>query len=674
MSDADTLKLRISDDFQRIPPKVGVPSLIRHVGFWCPLAQAPKGLSAFINTPYKEERLDDYIIKILLPKIASHDSNFTILHSTYNVLWVKWARLFNQCYSLDYLSGGSGRVEPRIQPLEAFCGKKHDDHDALTFEFFWRGLRTEIKITIHTEYITVSTVVDLSTIYQTNNEHLNDHESVKLQSVIRRQFGILSRSLNDESCQLKSDLEDCHSFLFDDFWNGKNDGDISFSEIFDAEALLAELSSRKQHRIDCKEDATAQIYVSKEIFVDFRRTIIGEPREGSSHPGIREPFWNTADSLGDYENSEFFPKKDSNEWRSIFTRLRPFLTAKNYDPRHNEFAVTGMLGGRVLHIGTLGQTDKPLSLEPKGHHAPVARALLYSAAFGLRELGKLNDEINLAGTCRNAAVMEMDKLQKAGVELRGIFRKILGLRSTLHKGNHQKDELSHLAENFAALEKADRILDKAFDVSFWYRIDRARHYINKFRLICEKLRIQQVDGFPTMGDLVEYRIGDAFSQAERLSRRYEFVKKEIPYLQNSRLIATIAELQAGAEVFFFFMLAPYYFGSTMEHFSASLVKSLMFLSGHSEEAEKEALSYLEPVQFVGWSVTILLCWFFAKRTADHHSENGRLTWYKDAKSNICKTTYFHVMRNVANLIKETILSPVTFIVTSLIILIILYKK
>jgi hypothetical protein len=557
---------------------IGVPAVTRHLAYWWPIKLERLNASRVpVRTQIsalerREPIIDRYLIRNLIQNIYRADRNFSIPNNeiTEKDNGHRYISLFKDVYQLERDDADADKILfTKVSSPDRYGISKvdfnilkslhYDSHREITFIFRWNSIPATIRVSLHTEYITISISLDIS---------VKGDSSLFRQEVLKYLMQLsllLSKARHSQS--EKDILGQIHKYLYFDVW------DTLFKEVFDA--------NRVPIKTFAKESGGFKGVSS--LFVDFRRLILASPVNASrdgwplSRPSwlFEPPF---SQDLPDFKRftdcDDHYPQIDGihikSDWRPLVRRLWPFLTIQpSLDEKQYEAAVTGMLRGRVLHISTLGQRSFP----PRGR-TPLC-SLLYSSTLNPSEVGRLAADLNHIGTVRLAALMEIHKLHEVGIKYRGILRRLLKLRYTRDwdDGITLREELEEVQAEMKLLESGQVVTEEGteavkggeFDVSFWYRLERASYYIQQFRSKIESLHPAKVLGFQTLGELVERRLGDAFSNPGRLERRYNRIKRDISELQQRAQISDIREIQEWGEFALIGALVPYYLINVLSH-------------------------------------------------------------------------------------------------------------
>ena len=269
--------------------------------------------------------------------------------------------------------------------------------------------------------------------------------------------------------------------------------------------------------------------------------------------------------------------------QDIFVAYRPLLSSHSGGGRAEEageFAVSSLWNSHYVHISTLEHVS--------GGEYSVS--LIYTEKDDPEVTGRISQWLGYLGTMRFAATYEFESISKVGNELRGIFRHVELIRKRAHRSDIAEigREIDVARERLLSIESSNE-----FCVSFIYRIERAKYYIDQFDFALTSLDISNIGDYITLSGLVNNKHRQQFDYINRIIRRYKYIVSSIAAtdgLISSRGSATLAketnelagqmvfavddlkktamdvkELQQSAEIAFWAILAPYYLGSVIEH-------------------------------------------------------------------------------------------------------------
>jgi hypothetical protein len=378
-----------------------------------------------------------------------------------------------------------------------------DDHQTIIIRFPWKCLETKILIDEHVEYVTIS-------IFLNQQDGVTDTASLQATFV----------SLDDVISSCSLDPRGYHSIH-----------DQLYRKIWEEQFFPSILNP-------CEDHLKQKL---GKVFVDFRRAIVKAP--------VKAPV-----------QSQYF--------QSHVPQFKAFVTScENLDTDDVEFAVSSMEDRHFFHISTA----RPQQID-QSHTC----SLVCSTIGDQEALGRITSGLNHLGTLRFAAVEEIDNLRQAGQELRSIFHDIDIIRRDMYnkKSNDLFEMLCGLIERVANVEN-----NMGFSISLRYRLDRAEYYIKRFMTEIDYLQIQKVDEHQTLDRLIDSQYGGQFEHIERMRRRYFGIKAYVQEIQQIALAQRtnelesqsaeeqkeITNLQQGAELGFWALLAPYYAGSVLTH-------------------------------------------------------------------------------------------------------------
>jgi hypothetical protein len=431
----------------------------------------------------------------------------------------------------------------------------------INFAFFWNGLSTNIRIEAHTEYVILSSIIDLSITPDTSNIRAYERPSPGLS------LSDALESLNKKFCSSReSAYESEHSELYNVVWSG------FAREVVDRGGILS--PDVGMFLLDLRG------VVLSEPFPHARRRYCG--RLGRSATYIRNE---------DHRND--YPLDHDPDWaRNILRRIWPFISLS--DPtREADFTVSTLLNGRALFTSSMGPQAEPKEemsvLWAAGRHKPV-NYFLYSYTDDAWQIGRLIDRVHQVGTMRLASIVEIDSLHYAGAKLDKLEGILAGARSTIHSQASQPTGDSSMSVTIKSFEAAQEELEKIdyefIDYDMKFRLERSRYYISQFSKICDDMRIERIEGFQPYDEFVYRRLGGSFTYIDMIYNRLRDIKSDMTSLYQycvSHNIATItdtiskrddeigkrnkeiANIQIWGEVILIAILMPYYIGGIVSH-------------------------------------------------------------------------------------------------------------
>ena len=154
---------------------------------------------------------------------------------------------------------------------------------------------------------------------------------------------------------------------------------------------------------------------------------------------------------------------------------------------------------------------------------------MYSNTLNPWQIGELSDRLNRLGTVRLAAMMDFEKLRRAGNFIRDIRNNILPQIKEFQKSydfaktlKAKESAIKSFEQGYVRTEKAVVALTGKLkmNVAIESRIERSYDYIEQWRTGLKWLRIRHLEGFPSYGEFVERRLGPKFDYISKLRNRY----------------------------------------------------------------------------------------------------------------------------------------------------------
>ncbi|MEA3043153.1 MAG: hypothetical protein QOH47_991 [Sphingomonadales bacterium] len=289
-------------------------------------------------------------------------------------------------------------------------------------------------------------------------------------------------------------------------------------------------------------------------------------------------------------------------WKERYDLLWPLMTAKmgEIDFLNYEFTASMMSEGRALYLSALGA--QPVKRETSEERIPLCYGL-YTHQLGGWAIGRLIEQINQQGTLRLASLIDLPALQSASAPLREAedevrtsftsrikvdgeeeARQQEGQQKGRRREDKEKDPYSErrIGELKACLDRTQDLLGKADSKvtgGVAHRIERSRYYIRRFREGLPALQIKQFGDMQPYNVFVERRLGPTFGYIDMLWSRYDRVRRDMRALyqrllaEETKNVATAIRdrntetewLHQSADLFFFWLLGPYYFCLVFTH-------------------------------------------------------------------------------------------------------------
>jgi hypothetical protein len=438
------------------------------------------------------------------------------------------------------------------------------------FLFLWYGIEATISFECHAEFVTITTILDLSRGLTTEqraelkSKHATDFLELynDLKRIAEKTFPAKEIALDRRAAAsappgaaVPSQLAELHERLYRKIW-------AKFTERI--------LSPLRGHSA-----------VLGDTIADFRGLILGV------NHGLRNG--STVRSLS--------PIAPPYSRSSVDTELSPDRVVRGITPgdpgfeaiwaivnqdRDDETEITAsqFLEGRVFYATALGHQS---GLVEATKNDPLFY-LVYENTENIWQLGRVISRLHAAGTARTAAIMHFETLRKVGsVLLRAGTQLDDALSSPFSLEDHSEENIKLARENdrdhLTDVEAPFReLVTINVDGPIYARIERSRNYVSSFRSLAEGLRVKRIEGYQPYDEFVQQKLGAAFEYINRLGRRYVQVQRDRIVLSR-RLQGldalyeekVISAAQVGADFALLCVLLPYYAASISEKLAPSSV-------------------------------------------------------------------------------------------------------
>lgn len=414
-----------------------------------------------------------------------------------------------------------------------------DSYRAIRIWFLWHGIRTTLSFELHTEFMTLTTALDLS--------------SPKSQEEIERIIaspdpvpGELYRALKSLSQVSGVEQAGCpaiHRALYHSVWERVEDEILS---------PLRDLQSNLGPN-----------------FVDFRGVSLS-PKGALEEVEFGPPFAGIPCPGGTGRERASACKLDD------FDALWKFVTCAL--PNSTEFTLSRFLDDRAFYATALGfQSDILATTQSPLYY------LLYEDTLNPWQLGRMVYRVHRAGTARIAAIMHYDVLRRAKDILEQVDATLESATWAMSRFADETQRESLRQSLIAGQRKVETGLSKLsqlrLDGTLEARIERSRYYVRQFERVTSALRIKRVVGFQPYDEFVNQRMGAVFESIDGLGRSFERIKRDraalvsrIQTLDSLRNEELIADAQRIADIALSCAIAPYYVGSITAHALAGLAE------------------------------------------------------------------------------------------------------
>lgn len=568
---------------------VGIPALVRHLAFWntgFPIeAQEAKGSDA--AEP---------------PKVAGLSPEKRV--EAYDLYIARLSSLLRAEQGNRILLGSA--VEPANEFVKRLGESKVQSGTVTLVRFWWHGIRTTVRVEFHTEFTTVTSILDLAV--KTHPDYEAKPGTVDIQGRIKKGYAIFEQLFSkpvapDQHHPTLRQLQDRVWSLFENqVINGTFENEPiledRFGEVFaDLRGVINGSSPQQSPTKPAKPDA-AKPAKSREA----------EPER------LLQPLFEL--SLPRRRNRDMQHEPATEDWhRQTLKRVWPLL---EFDPRLRdfEFCASAFLKGRVLYVSALGpdlprklaieSTDKVGRGRPQWDWSPVYY-YLHAYIDDEWQIGRLVDRLHTAGTLRLAAIMQIDSLTSAGEEVEKVAEKIEEVALTLREAMMEAKSKPPTDSNettssdpgprkASALDRADpemedlradvASIDKEVSGDILYRLERSHYYVEQFKKACAGLREDRIEGFQLYCEFVMRRMDGLFGYLDVLRLRVRSIQAEVSALDrqySSLKIASvtcsidglvtkmtkqdeeIAKIQEFGEIALIGVLVPYYLSYSLAH-------------------------------------------------------------------------------------------------------------
>jgi hypothetical protein len=586
---------------------VGVPALVRQIGFWStPIGSEADQVEPVMGDGARDEKFEAYVASL-----HHHISSGASPEITFDV-----DEDHDGIYNSD-ADVRSGRLS--------------------IIWFRWQGLRAVIRIEYHGEFVTLTSILDLSIEPKPFTAvEGRENQQVHLRNIMRK----LKRLFDDKVAESRSYLP--IAFHQNLVWRD-----------FESEVLIFK-----------KAPGLSPSAAFGPVFADFRGMITGStigspdnPLHSASDHVLQEPF---RDCVRRPRTDYLDPPPAVSRWRKeSLRRLWPLFESEAY-LREFEFTASAFLDGRVIYVSALG--PKPSEpLDPGWEWTPVYY-YLHSSNTDPWQMGRLVDRIHTLGSFRLASTIGINLLNRAGafvdelrealnlasrsiqLEMRRLGRDVecWDPPSAAEEGKPAADEvIPSPDEAMAAVEDSYKAMDSRFSRGFRHRLERAQYYIDRFQQEARTLRAKRIEGFQLydefvlrrMGGLFRYvallsnRMSDIDARQRTLGRAYAALKTGEVTCRIDRQNKQIKTIQDFGEAALIGILLPYYAGTMMIEqvldfengaeprwiwpiwmsFFAGLVLLRMFTRRETDREERRRLAKLA-IFFSSYILAVWICY------------------------------------------------------------------
>jgi hypothetical protein len=444
-----------------------------------------------------------------------------------------------------------------LPPRHLMDIREDDRVRVISYELYWRGLRSRIRVENHTEYVTITSIIDASS-------PLDDDTKTAVADDVKRCLSIFSRiGLGVKQNPPTNDqISQCHEFIYDKIWK------IFFEEILNIPVTHEEGSSEKYLENSVFPNVSAGALGPR--FADFRGFISASrypcDRAGNQicpvvplqkdqdcppcYFEMVEPFLDKDLGSRGQSHQDGYPNE---AWsRTILNRAWPFLEVAGRDHKSPisyrfEFSASRLLDGRALYVSSLGPQPDLWTDSPSEQVNTPVHFYIHSITQCEREIGRLVDTLTTLATLRLAAIIALPDLKTVRVSLSIIDNDIKNVRKDIHNlikisplpNNPKKDNKKELSASILGqldfinqkvtdlsngdhfgkerttklngkaitLKESDKMADPRLGkATLEYRLERSQFYRESFNDNLSLLRIQRIEGFQPYDEFINRRL------------------------------------------------------------------------------------------------------------------------------------------------------------------------
>ena len=462
----------------------------------------------------------------------------------------------------DHLNAVAEEVIPDM--AEVRIG--HDDRvRVITFQFVWQGMRAKIRFENHTEYVSLTSVLDASVDFSRPPLGPSKGDVALRKEVEHHLENFRTSTWRPLGADLPKidNIQGTFDFIYKHIWD-----QCFFPVVLNAGNFLASTSG--EHPVAGpmgQRFADFRGFISCETYPENVNEATRESKEnpdltklGLEYQRVQRPFYKTDEDRRGRWQRDGYPNED---WaRRRLDNAWPFLQLATLDKTspltgRTEYTVSRLQDGRIIYVSALG--PQPELGFPGQPERPVY-FYMHSVTQCERQIGRAIDRLVQLGTLRLAAIIALPEFKSVGQKLADISKKITYTRQLLHK----------LAQNAKTWEKTvrdgteeeilsnlDLIQNEVADLSrgnptrenkglgeasLEYRLLRSRYYRQVFESTLESLRIKRLEGYQPYDEFVLRRLASAFRFIDGLEVRVNEVRAEWRALDQLYLITAVTVL------------------------------------------------------------------------------------------------------------------------------------
>jgi hypothetical protein len=396
-----------------------------------------------------------------------------------------------------------------------------------TLSFFWHHISASIRLELHTEYVTITSVLDFSFYPDETRDWTHDTEN-KLAELEANDsfFRTMHRSLLVLlASRGKIKAKHLSVFFHEVIWRAFADEIMDKNEILTSAAL-------------------------GHVRGDFRGIVTGQPAPGiaanaaAANDGVdfNPPFTKLGLARGGPHNYD----EPSEEWKSnTIQALLPFVLIHEILVGY-EFTASTLLCGRMIYFSALGlrppKRDEHLPAASPGRLRVGARDpvwfYLHSSTDDPWDIGRAIADMTRLGTLRFAAVYQLNELHDANRDLTSIHIRIQELLSEIAQletslptapagFTTQGFDLSFqsIANSIVELRNRRQRINDPFALGLEYRVRRSRFYVDSFQTTLPLIEEGSIPRYQPYSKFILRRLGESFTYIRNLDKKLSELNK-----------------------------------------------------------------------------------------------------------------------------------------------------
>jgi len=354
------------------------------------------------------------------------------------------------------------------------------------------GHMAKIIVEVHSDYFTITTIVDFSKRPPEDTLGLNHFRCFESKNTpgplvaCAGAFGAyMAQVLDPENpAKLEAALE-AKQFMHNEFW----------SELF--KILFGSLPEKFDKSVH--------------IFADFRGLVLQARKQVElfNKEGPAKPYRKSAKKV----NVEL-----------ALDILKPAFNLGDKNLHMRELVACTMLREQVVYMSPLGSSVVAGNREPqKGVHVPVFYALCVSD-INRWQIGRLIHRINTLGTLRLLALRDLQSIRITSLQIRNIGRK---LDQVTLNGNSHFTDTKDIHKRLTAIANDIGEIGKDISGGLSYRVYRAAFFSTTFKSVVQDLDVQRIEGWQPYDEFVRRRLYSAYDFIARVGERMTRLQKRL---------------------------------------------------------------------------------------------------------------------------------------------------